>query len=221
MHCGREHTVRQGSSCREQQVQLRVAMRLAIVNLTSSLTRACHKAVPWPMLALTEVSQYLIHQVSMLLKSAIKSVNTLCHVSACSILGSQYRGKSPRRQMLFAVSCPASIQFAGRGATMRRNWPSFPMSVPCIARHHRMQRGSASVLPRDALNTRHVWGSRMRPNSSGSEICIDELLELVIDDQHQGTSSSTQHVGPGSLHMMLHDHSQQTRKVAANVTLCH
>ena len=118
-------------------------MRLAIVSLTSSLTQACHKAVPWPMLALTEVSQYLIHQVSMLLKAAIKSVNTLCHLSACSILGAQYRGQSPRGQMLLAVSRPASIQFAGRDATMRRNWPSFPMSVSCIARHHRMQKGSA------------------------------------------------------------------------------
>ena len=35
-----------------------------------------------------------------------------------------------------------------------------------------------------------------------SHVGIDELLELIIDDQHEGTPSSTQHVRPGSLHPM-------------------
>lgn len=38
MRCGRGHRVKQGSSCQEQQLQLRPAMRLAIVILTSLLS---------------------------------------------------------------------------------------------------------------------------------------------------------------------------------------
>ncbi len=31
------------------------------------------------------------------------------------------------------------------------------------------------------------------------EVCVDDLLELVVDDQHEGAAGSAQHVGPGSL----------------------
>lgn len=32
-----------------------------------------------------------------------------------------------------------------------------------------------------------------------SEVLVDELLELIVDDEHQSASGTAQHVGPGSL----------------------
>lgn len=35
------------------------------------------------------------------------------------------------------------------------------------------------------------------------EVGVNELLKFIVDDQHQGTTSSTEHIGEGSLQQNL------------------
>lgn len=64
-----------------------------------------------------------------------------------------------------------------------------------------MQSGSFSPLPYWQALTTQEQAQAVRPvlEEWCSEVGVDQLLELVVEDKHQGTAGSTQHVGEGAL----------------------
>ena len=130
--------------------------------------------------------------------------DTICHIISISqtpwavdalegVSSPQYRGQVSECSLI--LPCPAMLRGSNpvQALSARCNLtdPSacadclqnYIQSCPCSLPYHRVP---------------------ARPEKAGavgerSEVGVDQLLELVVDDQHQGTASSTQHIGPGSL----------------------
>ena len=48
-----------------------------------------------------------------------------------------------------------------------------------------------------------VWQAYITPGVKRSQVLVNDLLQLVISNQHQGTSSTTKHIGSCTLEERL------------------